>query len=113
MPAREVAHAGRRRALHAHGAEQLVDARLRHAVQAGVVAQVLAPAQLAIEQRLVAEVAHLPGSFQRSRGQLGAEHPGAPAVGAQQAGEHAQQRRLARAVAAQHRQRGARAARAR
>ena len=105
MPLREVAHRLVGAALHADRGEQLLDPRLRHAVEARVVAQVLAPAQLAVEQRLVAEVADLAGQLPALAGQLGAQHARAAAVRAQQPGEHAQQRRLAGAVAAEHRER--------
>ena len=74
-------------------------------MQPRVVAQVLAPAQLAVEQRLVPEVAHLRRQLPALAGQVRAEHPRAAAVRPQEAGEHAQQRRLARAVAAEHRER--------
>ena len=106
--ARELAHRVVGAALHAHRLEQLVDPRRRHVVQARVVAQVLAPAQVAVEQRLVTEVAHPAGQLPALARELGAEHPRPPAVRAQQAGEHSQQRGLAGPVAAQHRERLAR-----
>jgi hypothetical protein len=77
-------------------------------VQPGLVAEVFAPAQVAIEQRLVAEVADAPRQLPALVRKHGVEHAREPAVRAQQPGQHAQQRRLPRAVAAQHGQRLAR-----
>ena len=105
MPLRELAHRVVGAPLHADRGEQLLDARGRQPVQARVVAQVLAPAQLAVEQRLVAEVADLRRQLPALARQLRAEHPRAAAVRAQQPREHAQQRRLAGAVGAEHRER--------
>ena len=74
-------------------------------VEPCVVAQVLAAAQLAVEERLVAHVAHLRRELPALAGQLGAEHACRAAVRAQQPGEHAQQGRLPGSVAAEHRER--------
>ena len=72
-----------------------------------MVAQVLPAAQVAVEERLVPEVADLAGHLPALAWRLRAEHAGGSAVRAQQPGEHAQERRLAGAVRAQHRERGA------
>ena len=104
-PLRQVAHGLVGAAGHLELAEDGVDAGVRDTVESRVVAQVLAPAQLAVEERLVAHVAHLrrePPALVRERG---AEHARAAAVRPEQPGEHAEQRRLARAVAAEDRER--------
>jgi hypothetical protein len=74
-------------------------------VQLGVVAQVLAAGQLAVEQRVVAQVADPPARRPRVVRQLVAQHPRHAGVRPQQRRQHAQQRRLPGAVGAQHRQR--------
>ncbi len=97
-------------ALHPDGAEQLLDPRLGLGAPAipcrrAVEAQVLAAAEVAVEQRLVAEVAdpaaQLPGLVR----QRAAEHRDLAAAGAQQRREDPQQRRLAGAVGPEHDQR--------
>ncbi len=95
--------------LHPDRGEQLVDSRLaglaREAVQAGVEAQVLAAAEVAVEQRLVAEVADLAAQLPGLVGQRAAEHPHLAAARSQQGREDPQQRRLAGAVGPEHEQR--------
>ena len=80
-------------------------------VQAGVEGEVLAAAEVAVEERLVAEVADPAAQLPGLARQLAAEHPRLAAARAQQGGEDAQQRRLAGAVGAEDDQRlaGARA----
>ena len=81
--------------------EQLVDARGVDPVQARVEAQVLARAEVAVEQRLVAEQADAAAHGPALAGQLVPEHARAAGVRAQERGQHAQQRRLAGAVGAE------------
>ena len=85
-------------------------ARRRHVVQPRVEAQVLARGQVAVEQRLVGEQPDPPAHRPALARQRAPEHARLAGVRAQQRGEHPQQRRLAGAVGAEHRQRGARAA---
>ena len=73
-------------------------------VQAGVEAQVLAAAEVAVEQRLVAEVADPAAQLPGLVGQRAAEHPHLAAARPQQGGEDPQQRRLAGPVGAEHEQ---------
>ena len=75
------------------------------AVQARVEAQVLARGQVAVEQRLVAEEADPPAHGPALARQRAAEHARRAAVRAQQRRQDPQQRRLAGAVGAEHRQR--------
>ena len=77
-------------------------------VQARVEAQVLAAAEVAVEQRLVAEVADPAAQLPGLAGQRAAEHRDLAAARAQQGREDPQQRRLAGAVRAEHGQRLAR-----
>ena len=70
-------------------------------VQLGVEAEVLAAAEVAVEQRFVAEVADLAAQLPGLVGELAAEHADLAAGRAQQRGEDPQQRRLARAVGAE------------
>ena len=65
--ARELAHRLVGAALHAHAASSSSTRARRHAVQARVEAQVLAPAELAVEQRLVAQVADRPRAASSAR----------------------------------------------
>ena len=93
-------------AAHADAVEKLGDARPGAAVdvepvQAGVEAQVLRDREVAVEQRLVAEVAEPPANAPRLARQLAAEDPGASAARAQERREDAQQRRLAGPVGAE------------
>ena len=84
-PGRELGDALLGPPLHPGGGEQLGDPRLaglaRDPVQPGVEAQVLAAAEVAVEQRLVAEVAdpaaQLPGLVR----ERAAEHPASPPLG--------------------------------
>ena len=68
-------------------------------------AQVLAAAEVAVEQRFVAEVADLAAQLPGFVGELAAEHADLAAGGAQQRREDPQQRRLAGAVGAEDDQR--------
>ena len=61
-------------AAQADGVQQLLDARVRRAVQAGVEAQVLARGEVAVEQRRVAEEADPAADRPALVGQLVAEH---------------------------------------
>ena len=87
---------------HPDRLQHLVDARLGDAVQARVEAQVLAPRQLAVQQRLMAEEADPAAHRVAVVGQRAAEHANLAGVRAQQRGEHPQQRRLAGAVGPEH-----------
>ena len=71
-------------------------------VQAGVEGEVLAAGQVAIEERLVAQVADPPPQLPGLARQIAAEDARASTARPQQRGEHAQQRRLAGAVGAEH-----------
>src|SRR5205085_30261 len=66
--------------------------------QAGVEAQVLARAEVAVEQRLVPEEADAPTHLPRAGGQLRSEHARLSPVRAQQRGEDPQEGGLAGAV---------------
>ena len=90
--------------------EQLPRALERHAVQARVEGEVLAPAEVAVEQRRVAEQPDAPAHGPALVGQRVAEHARGAGVRAQQRREHAQQRRLARPVGAEDHERRARRA---
>jgi hypothetical protein len=74
-------------------------------VQAGVEAQVLAAAEVAVEQRLVAEEADLAAQLPGLAGQRAAQRPHLAAARPQQGGEDAQQGRLAGPVGPEHEQR--------
>ena len=80
----------------------------RDPVQAGVVAEVLARGQLAVEQGFMGQQADPPPHRPGIPGDLAAEDADMPGVGAQERRQDAQERRLARAVGAEHDQRGAR-----
>ena len=78
--------------------EQLLDPRRRDTMQARVEAQVLAPGQVAEDERLVAEQPDPPAHRPAVAGELVAENARAARMQAQQRGQHAQQRRLPRPV---------------
>jgi hypothetical protein len=111
-----LAHPGRKlgnplvgAALHPDRCEQLGDPRLGRLagdpVQLGVEAQVLASRQVAIQQRLVAEVADPPAQLPGLAGERAAEHADLAAARPQQRRQDSQQRRLARPVGPEHDQR--------
>ncbi len=104
----EVAHGVVGAAPQPHRVEALLHSLRLHAVQARVVGEVLAPAEIAVEQRVVSQVAHAAAHLPTAGRQRRAQHLGLTGVRAQQRGQYAQQRGLARAVGAQHGQRGAR-----
>ena len=108
-PGRELGDALVGAALHPGGGEQRRDPRLGgragDPVQPGVEAQVLAAAEVAVEQRLVAEVADPPAQLPGLARQRAAEHDGLAAARAQQRRQDPQQRRLAGAVGPEHDQR--------
>jgi hypothetical protein len=99
-PARELGDGIVGAALHADGLQHGLDPGdgRRDAVQARVEAQVLSPAELAVQQRLVAEEADPPAHRVAVVGQGAAEHAHVAGVRAQQRREHPQQRRLSRPV---------------
>jgi hypothetical protein len=70
--------------------EQLLDPLVSDPVQPRVEAQVLADAQLAVEQRVVAEQADVPAHRPALADDVAPEHPGGPGVRAQQGGEDPQ-----------------------
>ena len=74
-------------------------------MQPGVEAQVLAAAEVAVEQRLVAEVADPPAQLPGLARQRAAEHDRLAAARPQQRRQDPQQRRLAGAVGPEHDQR--------
>ena len=81
---------------------------LRDAVEPRVVAEVLAPAQVAVQQRLVRQESELAADRERPPRQLLAEQRDLPGVRAQQRRQDPQERRLAGAVAPEHGERRAR-----
>src|SRR5688500_8528116 len=89
----------------AQGGQDGSETGVGNPVQIGVVAQVLAPAQLPVEERFMAEVAHLSRQSPPLVRQRRAEHARAPAVRAQEPREHTQQGGLPGAVAAEDGQR--------
>jgi hypothetical protein len=91
----------------ADGLQQLVDPRGGRAVQPRVEGEVLARGQVAVQQRGVTQEADVAADRPAGVGQLVAQDPRRAAVGAQQRGQHAQQRGLAGAVGAEDDQRGA------
>ena len=105
--AREIADGLVGTPLHPDGRDHLLDAGATGAMERGVVAEILPPAQLPVEEGLVTQVANPSGHLPALAGEVGAEDARAAAVRAQKAREHAQQRRLAGSVRAQHRERGA------
>ena len=86
--------------------EQLVGARRRatraEAEQAPEQLQVLAAVELLVDRGELAGEAHPPAHRGGFAHDVVAEHPGGSAVGVQQRGEHADRRRLAGAVRAEH-----------
>ena len=91
--------------LHPDRGEQLGDPALGplapDPVQPGVEGEVLAAAEVAVEERLVAEVADPAAQPPGLARQLAAEHPRLAAARAQQRRQHAQQGRLAGPVRAE------------
>jgi len=91
---------------HADGVEQGVDPRAAgfgiEPVESGGQREVLASAEVAVEQRLVAEVAHPPAEPVGLRRQAAAQDRDLAAAGAQQARQDPQQRRLAGPVRSEH-----------
>ena len=73
-PPRELAHRLVGSPPHPDRVEQLLDALGADAVQPGVVAEVLATAQIAVEQRVVGEQSELPSNGERPPRQRLAEH---------------------------------------
>ena len=108
MPRENVWTGSSARGVEADLGQQLLDPRLADAVQARVEAQVLARAEVAVEQRRVAEQAERARGPPSRRAAARRRGPRRPGVRAQQRGEHAQQRRLARAVGAEDDERRAR-----
>jgi len=82
-------------AREATASEQLVDAVVAHAVQAGVEREVLARAHRLVQKRLVPEVADLPADLPGLVRELRSQHPDRSRMRAQQGREHLQQGRLA------------------
>ena len=104
----EVADQLVRAARHPDPVEQLGDALgglASEPVQAGVEAQVLGAGQVAVEQRLVAQVADPPARPPGLARQRAAEHRDLAGRRPKQRREHPQQRRLPGAVRAEHGQR--------
>jgi hypothetical protein len=101
-PGRELGDALVGPPLHPDGPQKLLDPGLRRRpldpVQARLEAQVLAAAEVAVEQRLVPEVADPPPQLPRLPRQRAAEHRHLAAARSQQRRQHPQQRRLAGAV---------------
>ena len=106
-PRRELGHAVAAAGRHPDGLEQTLDSGRRgcgvETVQRRREAEVLPRAQVAVEQRRVAQVSHPAAKQVGLLGQSTAEDGGLPASRSQQAGEDAEQRRFSRSVRPQHR----------
>ena len=93
---------------HPDGFEQLLDPLGPHAVEPGVVAEVLATAQIAVQQRVVGQQSEPRPHREPPPRQRLPEHEHLARVWPEQRREDPQQRRLARAVSPEDRQGGSR-----